>query len=364
MRVRLLLAACLLICATTSVAFAHQTSVKYIEIDRLRTPCGSAARPGEAGTCNRELNITVRCAPGDVTEAIGLPADATPTVEEVLPHKQVATYVQQWFTIEGCTAAAPTLDREDKFVRVRWQVTCPNPSELRFDFTRFFELDRKHEAIVRFRTESTIVRASQPKVVVGKGQSLLAWVQTGMHHIYGGIDHILFVISLLLVVMLYRGTKWELRSFMLTLRSTALVITAFTIAHSITLIAAALGYVSLSSAFVEATIAASITYIAIEDIVKPDVRWRFALTFAFGLIHGLGFAGTLGELLPPRDVVVPLLCFNTGVEIGQLTIVLGVLPIIYFLCRVLGAERYRRYLMPMIAGAIAVAGLMMLIDRV
>lgn len=348
MRVKWLLAACLLICATTSVALAHQTSVKYVEIDR-------------------QLNVAVRCAPGDVTEALGLPADVTPPIDEVLK-PQVAMHVQQWFVLENCTVSVPAIDNDDKFVRVRWQATCPDPTELRFDLTRFFELDRKHEAIIRFGTESTIVRAGQAKVVVGKGQSLFAWVQTGMHHIYEGIDHILFVISLLLVVMIYpalrRGTKWELRGFLLTLRSTALVITAFTVAHSITLIAAALGYVSLSSAFVEATIAASITYIAIEDIVKPDVRWRFALTFAFGLIHGLGFAGTLGELLPPRDVVVPLLCFNIGVEIGQLTIVLGVLPIIYLLCKAIGAERYRRYVLPMIAGTIAVIGLVMLADRV
>jgi hypothetical protein len=111
-------------------------------------------------------------------------------------------------------------------------------------------------------------------------------------------------------------------------------------------------------------IAASIAYVAIEDIVKPDVRWRFLLTFGFGLIHGLGFANTLGELLPPRDVIVPLLCFNIGVEIGQLTIVLGVLPILYGVCRVLGAERYRRYVLPMIAGTIAAIGLFMLKDRV
>ena len=70
-------------------------------------------------------------------------------------------------------------------------------------------------------------------------------------------------------------------------------------------------------------IAASIVYTAIEDVVRPDVRWRFALTFAFGLVHGLGFASMLEELLPPGDVVVPLLVFNLGVELGQLTIVAG-----------------------------------------
>jgi hypothetical protein len=110
-------------------------------------------------------------------------------------------------------------------------------------------------------------------------------------------------------------------------------------------------------------IALSISYTAIEDIAKPDVRWRFVLTFAFGLVHGLGFAATLANLLPPRDVVVPLLCFNIGVEVGQLTIVLGVLPILYLLGRVLGAERYRRYVLPMIAGTIAAIGLAMFVQR-
>jgi hypothetical protein len=185
-----------------------------------------------------------------------------------------------------------------------------------------------------------------------------------MDHIYDGIDHILFVISLLLVVMLYRGTKWELRGFMLTLKSTGLVITAFTIAHSISLIAAALGYVSLSSRFVECMIALSIAYTAIEDIAKPDVRWRFVLTFAFGLVHGLGFASTLANLLPPRDVVVPLLCFNIGVEIGQLTIVLGVLPILYLVARTCGAQRYRLYVLPVVAGVIAAVGLVMFAHRI
>jgi hypothetical protein len=150
----------------------------------------------------------------------------------------------------------------------------------------------------------------------------------------------------------------------MTLRSTALIITSFTIAHSITLIAAALGFVELPSHIVEAVIALSIAYTAAEDVVKPDVRWRFALTFAFGLIHGVGFASTLAGLLPPTDVVVPLLCFNLGVEIGQLTIVLVVLPVLWLVARKIGASRYRRYGLPVVAAPIFVAGVAMVIDRV
>jgi len=214
----------------------------------------------------------------------------------------------------------------------------------------------------------TIVRASEPKLDLREHPSLLAWVKTGMDHIYDGSDHIAFVISLLLVVMLFRpdgtGSDWKLRGFLPTLKATGLVITAFTIAHSISLILAALGYVTLPSRFVEAAIAASIIYVAVEDIVKPDVRWRFFLTFGFGLIHGLGFAATLSHLLPPHDVIVPLLCFNVGVEIGQLSIVIVELPILYLFAMGLGAPRYRRYVMPAFAGGIALVALRWFIERV
>jgi hypothetical protein len=172
------------------------------------------------------------------------------------------------------------------------------------------------------------------------------------------------VLALLLVVMLARGsTSWELRPLSRTLRSTAMVITAFTVAHSVSLIAASLGWIELPSRFVESAIALSIAYTAAEDVLHPDVRWRFALTFAFGLVHGLGFASTLAVMLPPHDVVAPLLLFNLGVEIGQLTIVLVALPALYAFAQTIGAERYRRVAMPVLAIAVFVFGLLLLIER-
>jgi hypothetical protein len=346
--------------AFASTAHAHQTSVKYVDI---------AATDGA-------IDVTVKCAPGDVTEAMKLAADATPSVAEATAHRDVPAFVLLWFAIAGCAPKAPSVRAADaSFIEVTWTAACERTDQLALDLTRFFALDQRHEAVVRLTAPGrspiqTIVRASEPTITLrpGEAPSLLAWVWTGMHHIYGGTDHVLFVISLLVVVMLFRpggtGGDWSLRGFVLTLRSAALVISAFTIAHSITLIAAALGYVALSSRFVEAVIAVSIVYTAVEDIVKPDVRWRFFLTFAFGLIHGLGFAGTLAELLPPSDVVVPLLCFNAGVEIGQLTIVAVVLPLLYLVARVMGAARYRRYALPVVASAIALVGLEMLIARI
>jgi hypothetical protein len=345
------------LCVATR-AQAHQTSVKYVDL---------AVRD------ERHVALTIRFQPGDVTEPMGLAPDATPAMESVFGHAAVAPFVARWFALGGCTQGPLQLGRVDTaFLALSTELTCASTRALTFDATAFFALDRRHEAIVRLTAPGasaiqTIVRASEPRITLraGESPSLLAWVGTGMDHIYGGLDHILFVISLLLVVMLVRdGDGWRTRGFVPTLRSTAVVITAFTVAHSITLITAALGLVALPGRLVEALIAASIAYTAAEDVVNPAVRWRFVLTFAFGLVHGLGFAATLAELLPPTDVVVPLLCFNAGVEIGQLTIVAAVLPVLYVVASRLGAGRYRRYALPVLAVPILVVGLAMVVDRV
>ena len=161
-------------------------------------------------------------------------------------------------------------------------IACPRAIDLlAFDFTTFFSLDKRMEAIVRIGGAATVVRAEDSPITLRAGQmSLLRWIRYGMFHIYSGIDHISFVLALLLVVMLRRdGTRWSVKPFVATLRATATVVTAFTIAHSVTLISAALGWVSLPSRLVESLIALSIAYTAAENIAKPDVRWRYALTF-------------------------------------------------------------------------------------
>jgi hypothetical protein len=347
----------------TTEASAHQTSVKYVEL----------AVNGD------RVAVSIRLAPSDVTEPMGLPPDRIPRVTEAAFHSAVPKYVQGWLTIEGCTVSRPVGQPADvRFVVVTWMATC-DPGvrgaairRLPLDFSRFFALDARHEVIIHAtgltsRPLQTIVRAKQPRIVLGEGEtaSVVAWISSGMDHIYDGIDHILFVIALLLVVMLQRGTSGlEVRTFLATVRHAALVITAFTVAHSLTLIAASLGVIALPIQLVETLIAFSIVYTAAEDVVNPAVRWRYGLTFAFGLVHGLGFASVLAELLPPNDVVVPLLCFNVGVELGQLTIVVIALPLLYGIARTLGVNRYRRILLPALAAPIFLAGIAMVIERV
>ncbi len=147
-----------------------------------------------------------------------------------------------------------------------------------------------------------------------------AWffVGSGIHHILGGLDHLLFLVCL---VIPFRRLGWNLVG----------VVTAFTVAHSITLLGAAYGLVPSGAWFpplVETLIAASIVYMAIENVIAPNLSRRWLLTGAFGLVHGFGFSFVLSEELQfaGRHLLLSLFAFNVGVEIGQLLVLVVLLP--------------------------------------
>jgi hydrogenase/urease accessory protein HupE len=183
------------------------------------------------------------------------------------------------------------------------------------------------EAVVRAKTldgESwmAVARPSQPwvefDVTRGSIDVAIDFVREGVWHILSGWDHLLFVFGLLLLV----------RSPMMLVKT----VTAFTIAHSITLAAATLGYVELPSRPIEAGIALSILFLGVEVVREKRGRTSFTIrnpwvvAFAFGLLHGFGFAGVLSEVgLPPSEVPLALVSFNVGVEVGQLAFVAVVL---------------------------------------
>lgn len=148
----------------------------------------------------------------------------------------------------------------------------------------------------------------------------------GVKHIFSGYDHILFLLALIVIG--------------LSFREVLKIITAFTIAHSLTLLLAALRIISLNSRFVEIVIAFSICYVAVENLFRKEVRYRWLVTFAFGLVHGFGFASALQELIVGKsDLLVSVLSFNLGVEAGQIMIFLLMLPILRLLRHGLGARR-------------------------
>jgi hypothetical protein len=171
------------------------------------------------------------------------------------------------------------------------------------------------------------------------------FVRSGVHHILGGIDHLLFLLCL---VLPFRRFGWNLVG----------VITAFTVAHSITLICAAYGLVPASAwfpPFIETVIAASIIYMAVENVMAVNLRRRWLVTAIFGLAHGFGFAFALGEELQfaGGHLVLSLLAFNVGIELGQMLFVVALLPLLVGLARWPLASRYASLAVCAVVGFIA-----------
>jgi hydrogenase/urease accessory protein HupE len=183
---------------------------------------------------------------------------------------------------------------------------------------------------------TTLVRPARPWIEISTSSGpvavLGAYVMRGIEHILFGFDHLLFVLALILIVP--------------SRRVLVATVTAFTLAHSITLALAALGVVHVPGPPVEAAIALSILLLAVELVRlqrgQPSLtsRWPWLVAFSFGLLHGFGFAGALTAIgLPQGDVPVALFAFNVGVEIGQLTFIAAVLAILGQTRRILRSPR-------------------------
>jgi hypothetical protein len=194
-------------------------------------------------------------------------------------------------------------------------------------------------------------------------RAFVEYLQAGIWHIWGGIDHLLFLVSLLLpAVLLRKGNRWEpvpraAPAFISVLK----VVTAFTLAHSITLSLAALDVVRLPSRLTESVIAASIVIAALNNIFPLVTESRARIAFAFGLLHGFGFASVLADMgLPQGARLVSLVAFNLGIETGQLAVVLAIMPVVY---GIRSSLFYRRALLPWGSAAIASLALVWLVQR-
>lgn len=181
-------------------------------------------------------------------------------------------------------------------------------------------------------------------------QTALLYTRLGFEHIVPkGVDHILFVLALLLA-----STRF---------RPLVIQVSFFTIAHTLTLALAALGLIRIPGSIVEPLIALSIAFVAVENMVFREMtRWRPAVVFAFGLFHGLGFAGVLLGLGLPRDqFITSLLSFNIGVELGQLSVILAAWLVLH---RFFDRDWYRARVVVPLSLIIAVTGLVWAVQRV
>lgn len=244
---------------------------------------------------------------------------------------------------------------------LRWK--CPvsdGPLVLRYDL--FFELDPRHQSVVdltveRDRIAETLTADRRELVLSGGGRLvkyLAHFVQLGTEHILTGFDHLAFLLALLLVLVVAPRER--------LIRDAIRTITAFTIAHSVTLLAAAFGCVRLRSYWVEASIAASIVAVALWNLRRTPPRARSLATFVFGLIHGLGFAAILAETTLPRDArVASVLAFNVGVELGQLGVLAMLTPVVWWARR--RSDTTRRRIVDVSSVLLALLGIGWLVLR-
>jgi hypothetical protein len=227
------------------------------------------------------------------------------------------------------------------------------PDVLWLEYRLFFESDPDHRALLVVEENERTGFASAAEEVflvfspdewrqelelaaVRARSAFLRFLALGVHHIAIGVDHILFLVALVLPsVLVRRDARWlPTPGFRPALIFVVGVVTLFTVAHSVTLSAAAFRVIELPPRLVESVIALSVALAAVNNFF-PMVRERtWLVVFGFGLFHGLGFASVLGHLVFNRSsLLVPLLGFNFGVELGQLAIILLVFPLLYLMRR-------------------------------
>ncbi len=357
----------LLVVLWAAKASAHKPSDSYLTL----RPDGSQL----AG----QWDIALR----DLDHVLGLDEnrDGAITWGEVRArHRAIAAYALARFQIQAdatACAARPTeqlIDRhsDGAYAVLRFTVDCPGkPRRLDLRYGLFFDVDPQHRGVLQVvgagGTRTLLFSPEQPVqridlATTGPWQSVRQFWRDGVKHIWSGYEHVLFLLALLLPAVLRRESdRWRAVSFRDALGGTFKVVTAFTLAHSITLVLAALGIVHLPAGVVQAAIAASVAVAALNNACPLFVDGRWLVAFGFGLLHGFGFANVLADPgLSPRTVVPALLGFNLGVETGQIMIVSTFLPLAYLARR---SWLYQRLTLVVGSSAIALLATIWLVER-
>jgi hypothetical protein len=320
-------------------AAAHKASDSYLT---LRV---------EGSMVDVQWDIALR----DLEYAVGIDAndDGAITWEELRArHDAISPYALARLAISADGAPCLSTDVEHQVDRhsdgtyavLRFAALCPkNMGVLEARYALFFDLDPLHRGLARVEergeTRSLIFSPGEPAHRLASGgrtllREVLDFLREGVWHIWTSFDHVLFLLSLLLPAVLVREAgRWvPVPGFRQALWKTSVIVTAFTLAHSLTLTLAALELVSLPSRWVESAIAASVMIAALNNVFPLLERRLWMVAFLFGLIHGFGFASVLRDLGLPRDnLLAALVSFNLGVEAGQLAIVAALLPLAFAL---------------------------------
>ena len=336
-----------LLCAWLAPAHAHKPSDSYL----------SLAVHGQQ--IEGQWDIALR----DLDFAIGLDGngDGALTWDEIRArHAAIAAYALQRLQVASDRGVCP-LQAVEQLVDshtdgaynvLRFRADCPGaaPANLTIGYTLFADLDPQHKGLLKIdsggATQTAIFDPDSPRQTISLAApdrlaQFGAYVKHGIWHIWIGYDHILFLLSLLLPAVLLPGLREQQQGLQAAFHDVLKVVTAFTLAHSITLSLASLSVVSLPSRWVESAIAASVILAALNNLLPLFRGKRPVAAFAFGLIHGFGFASVLRDLgLPQGSLLASLLGFNVGVEIGQLLALGAILIVMGFWRRTGGFWRH------------------------
>jgi HupE / UreJ protein len=358
----------LLLLLTGSLARAHIASNGFLKLTADGTQVSGS------------LELAIR----DGELAVGLDHDGDGKVtwrELKASQKSLQNYMQGHLRLGDGHAACPMQfeplevnERVDgNYLWLPFVVTCGSSlKQLSIEYSVLDAEDPSHRGLLTLISKGTTQTA-----VLGGAQgarrfdldhvspwsAFAEYLRAGIWHIWSGIDHLLFLLSLLLpAVLLRRQNRWEAVPIAApALVNIVKVVTAFTLAHSITLSLAAFDVIRLPSRLTESVIAASIIIAALNNVFPRVTEGRWRIAFAFGLLHGFGFASVLAEMgLPQGARLVSLVAFNLGVEAGQLAVVLAVMPLAYYLR---STNFYRRGIMPWGSTAIACLALFWFVQR-
>lgn len=293
----------------------------------------------------------------DLADAIGLDSDGNGQLtwgEVRKKHDEIGTYALSRLTLstDTHTCATQVLEQlvdhhtDGAYSVLRFRSDCGRTiHRLHVDYRLLFDIDAQHKGLLR------LTKGGQTRTAIFSRESLsqefplaqrsrwiesVQFIREGVWHIWMGFDHVLFLLALLLPAVLIRvDGRWQAATdFSTVWWNVVSIVTAFTVAHSLTLSLAALDVVQLSSRLVESTIAASVVLAGLGNLYPAMMARRWMIAFGFGLIHGFGFAAVLTDLgLPPNSMLLSLVSFNLGVELGQLAIVAAFLPLAYLIRR-------------------------------
>ncbi len=294
----------------TSLAAAHVANLSTARISRL----------GDQLVLELEVNLR------DVEAKFGTGRSTAEIAIGLLPFAGIIAAGKQ-----PCTSSVRSSSVAGEHLKVASVWRCPAGVDLTYRSTLWHDLDPAARQIVIIAAKEgprqAVIDSTRTEVTLewrigSLFEVALRFVDSGVEHIFLGYDHIAFLIA----IVLWSRRLWPLVK----------IVTAFTLAHSVTLSLAATGVMSVPEYVLEPLIAATIALVAIENFFSRDVGRRWATAFGFGLIHGFGFAGALREFGLPQDVnVTALAAFNIGVELGQIAILLILLPLLIGLERTL-----------------------------